>query len=92
MRLSLTSLMSVTKITGCLGHVTRSVSWRVTAFLWFLRTVPTFVTAQMFCASRDTRISYGWCLVIQGYFARFKTIRRKQKLASTLGIQKENWG
>ena len=33
-----------------------------------LRTVPTFVTAHTFCASQDTRISYGWCLLIQGYF------------------------
>ena len=33
-----------------------------------LRTVPTFVTAHTFCASRDTRVSYGWCLLIQGYF------------------------
>ena len=41
--------------------------------------VPTFVTAHTFCASRDTRVSYGWCLLIQGYFARFKTIRRKHK-------------
>ena len=30
--------------------------------------VPTFVTAHVFCASRDTRVSYGWCLPIQGYF------------------------
>ena len=33
-----------------------------------LRTVPTFVTAQKFCASRDTLVSYGWCLLIQEYF------------------------
>ena len=33
-----------------------------------LRTVPTFVTVHTFCASRDTRVSYGWCLLIQGYF------------------------
>ena len=33
-----------------------------------LRTVPTIVIAHTFCASRDTRISYGWCLLIQGYF------------------------
>ena len=25
----------------------------------YLRTVPTIVTAHMFCASRDTRVSYG---------------------------------
>ena len=33
-----------------------------------LRTVATFVTAHKFCASRETRVSYGWCLLIQGYF------------------------
>ena len=33
-----------------------------------LRTVPTIVIAHTFCASRDGRISYGWCLLIQGYF------------------------
>ena len=33
-----------------------------------LRTVPTIVTAHTFCASQDTRVSYGWCLRIWGYF------------------------
>ena len=33
-----------------------------------LRTVPTIVTAHTFCASGDTRVSYGWCLLLQGYF------------------------
>ena len=32
-----------------------------------LRTAPTFVTADTFCASQDTRVSYGWCLLIQEY-------------------------
>ena len=36
-----------------------------------LRTVPTFVTVHTFCASRDTRVSYRWCLLIQGYFCAF---------------------
>ena len=27
-----------------------------------------FFTTHTFCASRDTWISYGWCLLIQGYF------------------------
>ena len=30
--------------------------------------VPTFVTAHTFCVSRDTRVSYGWYPLIQGYF------------------------
>ena len=34
--------------------------------LCVLRTVPTIVTAHTLCASRDTRVSYGWCLLIQG--------------------------
>ena len=33
-----------------------------------LRTVPAFVTAHMFCTSRDTWVFYGCCLLIQGYF------------------------
>ena len=36
-----------------------------------LRTVPTIVTAHTFCASRDTRVSYEWCLLIQEYFCAF---------------------
>ena len=36
-------------------------------------TVTTFVTAHTFYAFRDTRVFYGWCLLIQGYyFVRFK--------------------
>ena len=31
-----------------------------------LRTLPTIVTAHTFCASRDTRVSYRWCLLMQG--------------------------
>ena len=58
-----------------------------------LRTVPTIVTAHTFCASGDTRVSYEWCLLLQGYFfACFKTMRRKQNLASDFGIQKEIGG
>ena len=55
-----------------------------------LRTLPTFLTAHTFCASRDTGLSCGWCLLIQDIFAQFKTMRRKQILASALGSQKEN--
>ena len=33
-----------------------------------LRTVPTIVIAHTLCASPDTRISYRYCLLIQGYF------------------------
>ena len=34
----------------------------------YFRMVPTIVTVHTFCTSRDTRVSYGWCLLIQGYF------------------------
>ena len=40
----------------------------ITGLTGFLRTVPTIVTAHMFCASQYTRVSYGWCLLIQEYF------------------------
>ena len=32
----------------------------------------------MFCVSRDTRVSYGWCLLMQDIFVWFKTMWRKQ--------------
>ena len=63
----------------------------VSAYL-SLRTVPTIVIAHTFCASPDTRISYRRCLLIQGYFARFKTIRKKYILVSTLWYSKRKLG
>ena len=42
--------------------------WRTLETDVELRTVPTIVTAHTFCASRDTRVSYGSCLLIQEYF------------------------
>ena len=56
--------------------------------------MPTFVTAPMFCASQDTWVSYGWCLLIRDIFTWFETtgMRRQQNLQSALGIQKENLG
>ena len=56
------------------------------------RMVPTIVIAHRFCVFRDTQLSYGWCLLMQGYFCMVKTMRRKQNLPITHGIQKENWG
>ena len=35
---------------------------------FFCFSKPTFVTVHTFCASQDTWVSYGWCLLIQGYF------------------------
>ena len=42
--------------------------FRLLSVLYSLRTVPTIVIVHTFCASWDTRISYRWCLLIQGYF------------------------
>ena len=60
------------------------------SFIYPLRTVPTFVTAHTFCASRDTCVSDVVPANTGTFFARFKAIRRKQNFASALGIQKEN--
>ena len=53
-------------------NLTQSSIWmwrfRCSSCRSFLRTVPTIVIAHTFCASRDTRVSYRWCLLIQGYF------------------------
>ena len=46
-----------------------------------LRTVPTVVIAHTFCASRDTRISYCWCLLIQGYFCAVQNYAEKAELS-----------
>ena len=43
-------------------------SYELTFLGFVLRTAPTIVTAHTFCASRDTRFSYGRCLLIQEYF------------------------
>ena len=56
-----------TRLSGAREETSRSYLIEARARLT-LRTVPTFVTAHTFCASRDTRVSCGWCLVIQGYF------------------------
>ena len=56
-----------------------------------LRTVPTIITAHMFCASRDTRVSYGWSLLIQGILCYAEKAElskrfwyRKRKLGITM--------
>ena len=54
----------------------------------FLRTVPTFVTAHL----EILGFLMGGAYQKRDIFGRFKTMRRKQNLASALGIQKENWG
>ena len=34
----------------------------------------------------------GGAYLFRNIFARFKTMRKEQNLASALGVQKENWG
>ena len=46
-----------------------------------LRTVPTIVIAHTFCASRDTRISHGWSILIQGYFCAVQKYAEKSELS-----------
>ena len=48
-------------------HFQKLEKWEVIQFFYHsgtLRTMPTIVIAHRFCASRDTQISYGWCLII----------------------------
>ena len=46
-----------------------------------VRTVRTIVIAHTFCASRDTQISYCWCLLIQGYFCPVQNYAEKAELS-----------
>ena len=46
-----------------------------------LRKVPTIVIAHTFCASRDTRISYCWCLLVQGYFCVVQNYAERAELS-----------
>ena len=56
-----------------------------------LRTVPTIVIARAFCASRDTRISYRRCLLIQGNLCAVQNYAEKAELSiHELGIHEEN--
>ena len=50
-------------------------------FPCLLRTVPTIVIAHTVCASRGTRISYGWCLLTQGYFCAVQNYAEKAELS-----------
>ena len=45
-----------------------------------LRTVPTFVTAHTFCASRDTRVSFDVSLM-EGYFCAVLNYAEKSELS-----------
>ena len=54
--------------------------------------VPTFVTAHTFCASQDTRVSYGWCLLIQGYFCAVENYAEKVELSKCSWYPKRQFG
>ena len=57
-----------------------------------LRTVPTFVTAHTFCASWDTRVSFRWCLLIQGYFYVVLNYAEKAELNKCSWYPKRKFG
>ena len=57
-----------------------------------LRTVPTIVTAHTFCASRDTRVSYGWCLLIQEYFCAVLNYTEKAEPSKCFWYPKRKLG
>ena len=56
------------------------------------KTVPPFVTAHTFCASRDIRVSQGACPLILQYFCVAYDYVEKIDLTRAIRIQKENWG
>ena len=57
-----------------------------------LRTVPTIVTAHMFCASQDIRVSYGWCPLIQGYFCAGLKLYGKSRTYQMLLVSQKKIG
>ena len=57
-----------------------------------LSTVPTSVTAHMICASRDTRVFYGWCLLIQGYSCAVYNHAEKAELSKCSWYLKRKLG
>ena len=61
-------------------------------FMSILTTVPTFVTAHTFCASRDTPVFYGWCLLIQGCFCAVLNYAEKAELSKCSWYPKRKLG
>ena len=57
-----------------------------------LRTVLTIVIAHTFCASPDTRISYGWCLLIQGHFCAVQNYAEKEERSKCSWYPKRKLG
>ena len=54
--------------------------------------MPTIVIAHTFFASRDTRISYRWCLLIQGYFCAAQNYAGKAELSQFSWYPKRKLG
>ena len=54
--------------------------------------MPTIVIAKTFCASRDTRISYRWCLLIQGYCCAVQNYAEKAELSKCSWYPKRKLG
>ena len=54
--------------------------------------MPTVVLAHMFCASRDTRVSYGWCLLIQGCFCAVQNYAEEAELSKCSWYPKRKLG
>ena len=57
----------------------------------FLST-PTIVTARTFCASGDTRVSYGKCPLVKEYFCVVQTYTEKVELSKCSWYQKKIGG
>ena len=79
-----------TKITSTPSRSSGETFW--CKFKNILRTVPTIVIAHTFCASRDTPISYGWCLSIQGYFCPVQNYAEKAELCKCSWYPKRKLG
>ena len=56
------------------------------------KAVPTIVTAHRSCASRDTRVSYGWWLLIQGYFCAVQNFSGKAEFSKCFWYPKRELG
>ena len=54
--------------------------------------MPTIVVAHTFCVSRDTRISYRPCLLIQGYFGAVQNYAEKSELSKFSWYPKRKLG
>ena len=54
--------------------------------------MPTIVIAHTFCAFRNSRISYGLCLLIQGYFCAAQNYAQKAELSKCSWYPKRKFG